>query len=69
MSLDFRKLGLWSSFQFRASQFNLEIQVDLKTTARLMFLSEFVPQIFLSESTKHKRIMISSKVDIVPGIF
>ena len=40
--------GSLTQFQFRASQFDLLIRVNLETTTRLMFLSEFVPQIFLS---------------------
>ena len=44
MSLDFRKLGHW---RVSASQSDLEIQVNLDTTARLMLLSQFVPHFFL----------------------
>ena len=39
---------------FRASQFHLEIWVNLETTARLMFLSQFVPTNF-SQCTAQKR--------------
>ena len=44
----FLKTGSLTRFQCRASQFDLVIRVNLETTARLMFLSQFVPQIFLS---------------------
>ena len=52
MSVDFKKPGLFTQFQLRASQFDLVIRVNLETTARLMFLSQFVPQIFLSVTAK-----------------
>ena len=37
-----------TQFQFRASQCDLVIWINVETTARLMFLSQFEPQIFLS---------------------
>ena len=39
----FYKTGLFTQLQFRASQLDLEIRVNLGTTARLMLLSQFVP--------------------------
>ena len=44
----FYKTGSFTQLQFRASQLDLEIRVNLGTTARLMLLSQFVPHIFLS---------------------
>ena len=45
-----RILKNWSltQFQFRASDFDSVIRRNLETTARLMFLIQFVPQFFLS---------------------
>ena len=37
--MDLKKNGSLTQFQFRASQFDLVIRVNLETTARLMFLS------------------------------
>ena len=48
MSVDLKKTRSLTQFQFRASQFDLEIRVNLEITARLMFLGRFVPQIFVS---------------------
>ena len=48
MPVDFKKTGSLTQFQFCASQFDLVIRVNLETTARLVFLSQFVPQIFFS---------------------
>ena len=45
-----------TQFQVLASQFNLEIRINLETTARLMFLSQFVLQIFISVHNNVKEI-------------
>ena len=52
MSVDFKKTGSLTQFKFRVSQFDLVILVNLETTARLMLLSQFVPQIFLCFNEK-----------------
>ena len=53
----FKKPGSLTQFQFRASQFDLVFWVNLETTARLMFLSQFVPQIFLSVDSNVTKLL------------
>ena len=51
MSVGFRKLGHWPSFN-SVRQLDLEIRVNRGTTARLMLLSQFVPKKFLIAETE-----------------